>query len=82
MSLEGYVVAKTTFHWGHQMVLKASVWSADAPVVRACADNFTDDPEELHRVGLLHDAPQRREVTVEQATAEPGERRNVARRSA
>lgn len=70
---------------GSALVPKGSHWSADDPVVRARPDLFSTDP----RFGLLYsiepegygapvgavsaDAP------VEQATAAPGEKRQVRR---
>lgn len=64
-------------------VVKGSHWPADDPVVLAQPSLFSDDP----RYGLNYsrepdgydDAPAER--SVEQATAGPGERRQVRRNS-
>jgi hypothetical protein len=55
-------------------------WPADDPVVKANPDMFSDDP----RHGMLFSRPLQADdypdaPVVEQATAAPGERRNVRR---
>ena len=60
------------------MVRKGTHWSADDPVVAAHPDLFDEDP----RWGLAYSVEPpgfRDEPPVEQATAAPGERRNVRR---
>lgn len=62
------------------LVRKGSHWAADDPVVRAHPDLFSPDPRwgmEYTREPAGYDAPMYE--LVEQATAGPGERRNVRR---
>jgi hypothetical protein len=58
-------------------VRRGQHWSADDPVVREKPDAFTTDP----RYGLAFSTPppEMADPPVEQATAAPGERRNVRR---
>lgn len=58
-------------------VRRGQHWSADDPVVREKPDAFTADP----RYGLAFSSPpaELADPPVEQATAAPGERRNVRR---
>ena len=58
------------------MIRKGTHWSADDPVVKAHPDLFSDDP----RWGMAYSIePEGWNDPVEQATAAPGERRNVRR---
>lgn len=64
-------------------VNKGDSWDASDPVVRDHPDWFTNDPAELERLGLLKHSDtsvgRRAEVVVEQATADPGEKRSAPR---
>ena len=62
---------------GRHMVYGGQHWPADDPVVLASPDVFTPDP----RYGLAYSAPppEMADPPVEQATAAPGEKRNVRR---
>ena len=62
---------------GSLQVWKGSHWAADDPVVRRYPDRFTTDP----RYGLNFTVPPvgYDDPPVEQATAAPGEKRNVRR---
>lgn len=57
------------------MVRLGTHWRDDDPVVLACPSIFDSDP----RHGLARSIPMQDESEVEQATAAPGERRNVRR---
>lgn len=61
-------------HGGQMTVREGSHWPADDPLVVAHRDLFTDDPA----TGLMY-SRKPAEVAVEQATAAPGERRQVRR---
>jgi hypothetical protein len=59
-------------------VLRGQHWPADDPVVKAMPDAFSPDP----RYGIQWTGsppPELAEAPVEQATAAPGEKRNVRR---
>jgi hypothetical protein len=57
---------------GHSVLVPfGSHWAADDPIVRAHPDLFSDDPMN----GIYGNPP----AESEQATATPGERRNVRR---
>lgn len=59
-------------------VQKGSHWPEDDPVVRFRPELFSDDA----RYGMLYSRePDGYDAPVEQATAAPGERRNVRRRT-
>lgn len=59
---------------GHSLFVQAGQhWPADDPLVRARPDLFSEDP----RHGLSFSVPPD-DPSVEQATAAPGERRNVS----
>lgn len=62
-------------------VHRGEVWAADDPVVASHPDWFTDDPTEFTRhSGARPDtAAMPATPSVEQATAAPGERRNLKR---
>jgi hypothetical protein len=62
---------------GRHMVQMGQHWPADDPVVAAQPDLFSPDP----RFGVRYSTPpaELAEPPVEQATAAPGERRNVRR---
>ncbi len=70
-----YVVADATFDFGESGSLRAgTIYRADDPLVRAHPEWFTD----LEESGLLvSTAP--KAVTVEAATAAPGEKRATKR---
>lgn len=60
---------------GQLQVREGSHWPEDDPLVRAHPDLFSDDPA----AGLMYSRKPAEEAPVEQATAGPGERRNVRR---
>lgn len=62
---------------GRSQVWKGSHWPADDPIVLAYPDRFTRDS----RYGLQYTTPPAGydDPPVEQATAAPGEKRNVRR---
>lgn len=72
----------STPNGGLILVMEGTHWSADDAVVRAHPDLFSDDP----RHGMLFSHPLSEsdypggQPPVEQATAVPGDRRNVQRR--
>lgn len=78
-----HVFAKADFpvtdeNGGRAQVWKGSHWPADDPVVQRYPDRFSRDPRygmQYTRQPAGYDEP-----PVEQATAAPGERRNVRRR--
>jgi len=58
------------------IVQKGTHWPADDPVVKAHPDWFSRDP----RFGMVYSVePTGYDAPVEQATAAPGERRNIRR---
>lgn len=73
------VVYATTDSWITPTVLtrRGEVWAADDPVVAQHPDAFTDDPDQAGVVRRSGPAPA---PVVEQATAAPGERRDLPRR--
>jgi hypothetical protein len=67
IAIEGAVVSVN----GDRIPVRAGeAWDANDPVVRLFPHLFSDDPAHLRRTT---------EMVVEQATAAPGERRNVRR---
>jgi hypothetical protein len=62
-------------HGGQMLVSEGSHWPADDPLVQAHQDLFTEDPS----AGLMYSQKPVEAVAVEQATAAPGERRQVRR---
>lgn len=66
------VYAKGLFVVNGLTIAPGTVWPADDPIVRANPQGFTADPEESP--GFC-----RTTRDVEQATAAPGERRNIRR---
>jgi hypothetical protein len=71
------VYAKRTGHVGSGVVRKGTHWPADDPVVKAHPDMFSSDP----RYGLSYSAEPKgwSDPPVEQATAAPGEKRQIRR---
>jgi len=57
------------------LVQKGSHWRADDPLVLSHPDLFSEDP----RYGMSYSQPQPEDPPIEQMTADPGERRAVAR---
>lgn len=71
-----YVFARSTTSTGSGdgrvfQIREGEVWAADDPLVKANPDLFSDEPTKLSRSSAVR--------SVEQATAAPGEVRNVKR---
>jgi hypothetical protein len=71
-----HVFANSTVHVRPGvLVTRGEAWSADDPIVLERPDLFTADPAEVG--ALRRSGPPATGGVVEQATAEPGERRNL-----
>ena len=72
--MEGFVYARFTAHVSPAItIIAGEVWRADAPLVRAHPDWFSDDFGAMARTdGAL--------PVIEEATAEPGARRTTSAR--
>lgn len=71
------VYATQTAVIGYTRVSKGTHWPADDPVVLEHPDLFSDDPR--YGLSFSQAPPEMAEAPVEQATAAPGERRNLRR---
>lgn len=72
------VYALTDAHLGEAVyVRRGETWAADDPVVMDHPASFTADPEQA---GLVRRSGPTSTPVVEQATAEPGQRRDLPRR--